>query len=195
MISENEWKTISRMYGLIVESSDEDILNYVDKYIESHGCDEIANDMEKIKNTTTYTNLEQEDKENFDSAIYGLKHPGQACIKLGLEYNPVDKKSYHCKTLKKYMKQKFRDELPNRRDLIISQICAFSYLWTTENPPKVCNQQKSPSLINQNTQVQNSQQQQPSQSQNQNIQSGGQNNVFPRIPGQTGAKRELLIRF
>jgi len=142
IILESEKNNILEMYGLIVEQTDEEILNYADKYINTHNCDDIANDMEKIKNTDTYTNLSKEDQNTFDDAINGLNHPSLACGIKGIKFNPV-KKGSACNALKEYMKKEFRKQLPLKRDIIISQICAFSYLWTTEPPLNGCQKTKS----------------------------------------------------
>jgi len=129
-------------YNLIVEQTDEEILTYSDKYIDTHSCDEIADDMNKIKNTDTYTNLSKEDQGTFNDAITGLKNPGMACTLKGITYNPL-KKGSACNSLKGYMKKQFREQLPIKRDMIVSQICAFSYIWTEEPPLNGCKKTKS----------------------------------------------------
>ena len=147
-ITEDEKKEILSMYGLrslINESEDDNIISYIDSYLNSKNCGEIANDMESLKNTTMYTSLNKSDKEIYDSAIIGLNNPGLAItIKKEIEcdvglFGPKEKK---CKCVKDYLRSQFLEKLNTDRQKVIDQICAFTTIFPPNTQLEVCKKEE-----------------------------------------------------
>ena len=148
IITESEKNNIRKMYGLIIEnkfllkeSDDDEIIAYMDYYLKSKSCDDIAGDMEAMQQTPAYTELSKDEKEQYDKAIMGLKHPGLAITsgKLPCDANILSKDEVKCQCVKDYMRGEFTKQLSGEnRQKVIVQICGFTKQFPPQTPLNVC---------------------------------------------------------
>lgn len=130
-------KTLLENQILLKESDDDEIIAYLDYYLKSKSCGDIANDMESMKSNPAYTQLSKKEKDDYDNAIFGLRNPGWATAPI---VGPVKcSGSDKCQCVKDYMKRKFLEQLNSdkKRDVIV-QVCGFTTKFPPQTPIKAC---------------------------------------------------------
>jgi hypothetical protein len=154
IITESEKNNIRKMYGLIIEnkfllkeSDDDEIIAYMDYYLKSKTCDEIASDMEAMQQTPAYTELSDDEKKQYDNAIIGLKNPGLAITnpiqKIPCKGNIFSKEEVKCQCVKDYMRSEFIKQLSGgNKQKVIVQICGFTKQFPPQTPLNACQPKK-----------------------------------------------------
>jgi hypothetical protein len=137
VITESEKNQILKMYGLMKESQEEELLKYLDAYLAAKDCEDIAKDLETFKGSEAYGKLSEEEQKELDNAIFGLKNPGTATIKIKFEQNHPCKNLQGCDCVKAYMRQKIADELKTNKEKVISQVCSMAKNNPIPNLPPV----------------------------------------------------------
>jgi hypothetical protein len=108
IITESEKNDIRKMYGLIKEDINQELLNYGNNYIDNHNCDEIYNDLVKFQSAVNSGNPEMsdEDKKELDDNLNQMKtFKGLACgrVKKEMKKNFAKQSKEEPEKLKKYM--------------------------------------------------------------------------------------------
>ena len=112
IITESEIKSIKRMYGLLKESVDTELLSYGNNYIDNNNCNKIYNDLVKFQSAVEsgQVQMSSDDKSELDS---NLKQMNMA-------------KGMFCETIKSKMKKEFAKQSEQNPEKLKSSMCWFA---------------------------------------------------------------------
>jgi hypothetical protein len=112
LITESDKNNILKMYGLIKEDVDQELVNYGNNYIDNNSCDQIYNDLRRFQSAVNsgQVPMNDRDKNELDSNLKQMKLA----------------KEFACPTIKKKMKETFAKESRENPDKLKASMCWFA---------------------------------------------------------------------
>lgn len=141
LITEQEKYDIRRMYGLLIETPQDEVISYLDYYLSSKNCNQIAGDFETYQKTPGFTSLSKEEQKKIDQAITGFKNPGLATSLGGV---PCSRGKDNCQCVKDYMKSELVNQLNTDQQKVISQVCSMTATFPPKTPLTICGGSPAP---------------------------------------------------
>lgn len=133
VVEDDEKNRILKLYGLLNESTDSEVLNFYSNYIGQTDCREIASDLENFQKQPEYQKLSNDEKETLENAIKGLKVPGLGVQVLRNRGYVIDKscgplQSYqkNCPCLKKFMEEELKKNFQQEKENLKTRACVLS---------------------------------------------------------------------
>lgn len=112
LITESDKNNILKMYGLLKESVDYDLLNYGNNYIDSNSCNKIYSDLTSFQSAVESGQVQMSsgDKSELDSNLKKMK--------MG--------KDFACGTIKTEMKKEFAKQSEQSPEKLKTYMCWFA---------------------------------------------------------------------
>lgn len=112
LITESDKNNILKMYGLLKESVDYELLNYGNNYIDSNGCNKIYSDLTSFQSAVESGQVQMSsgDKSELDSNLKKMK--------MG--------KDFACGTIKTEMKKEFVKQSEQSPEKLKTYMCWFA---------------------------------------------------------------------
>jgi hypothetical protein len=111
-IEESEIKSIKRLYGLITEDIDKELLDYGNSYIDNNDCNKIYNDLKKFQSAANsgQVKISDEDKKELSENLEKIN----------------TYKGFACGRIKKEMKKSFSEQSQNEPEKLKVYMCWFA---------------------------------------------------------------------